>query len=157
MSQHIVSLYDNHDAAIEAVNLLKAQGFNEKHISVLGKADVGDEVQIQDANVAAKGVGIGALVGVLAGIGLTLIPGIGVLYGIGAVAGAVAGCDVGVIGGTIVSALAIKNMGKEVADRYAVELESGKILLAFSGSESEVLKAKQVLESHGIHTEMNEH
>ncbi len=157
MSQHIVSLYDNHDAAIEAVNLLKNAGFNEKHISLLGKTDVGDDVQAQDSKVAAKGVGIGALVGVLAGIGLTMIPGIGILYGIGAVAGAVAGFDVGVIGGTIVSALAIKNMGKEVADRYATELESGKILLAFSGSETEVNKAKDVLESHGIHTEMNLH
>ena len=157
MSQHIVSLYDNHDAAIEAVNLLKGAGFNQKHISLLGKTDVGDDVQLQDSKVAAKGVGIGALVGVLAGIGLTMIPGIGILYGIGAVAGAVAGFDFGIIGGTIVSALAIKNMGKEVADKYEEELKSGKILLAFSGDEEEVTKAKSILESHGIHTEMSLH
>jgi hypothetical protein len=102
MSQHIVSLYDNHEQAVEAVKLLKIAGFNEKHISLLGKTDVGDAVQIKDANIAAKGVGIGALVGVLAGIGLTAIPGIGIFYGIGAIAAAVAGFDFGVIGGTIV-------------------------------------------------------
>jgi hypothetical protein len=157
MSQHIVSLYDNHDAAIEAVNLLKSAGFNEKHISLLGKTDVGDDVQLQDSKIAAKGVGIGALVGVLTGIGLTLIPGIGILYGIGAVAGAVAGFDVGIIGGTVVSVLAIKSMGKEIADRYEEELKNGKVLLAFSGSTDEVTKAQSVLESHGIHTEMNLH
>jgi hypothetical protein len=78
MSQHIVSLYDNHEQAVEAVKLLKIAGFNEKHISLLGKTDVGDDVQIKDAKIAAKGVGIGALVGVLAGIGLTAIPGVGI-------------------------------------------------------------------------------
>jgi len=157
MSQHIISLYQNQASAIDAVHLLKHEGFNEKHISLLGKTDVGDDVQIKDANVAAKGVGIGALVGVLAGVGLTLIPGIGVLYGIGAVAGAVAGFDFGIIGGTIVSALAIKGMGKEIADRYSEELQSGKVLLAFSGNEEEMEKATRILESHGAHVEMNEH
>jgi len=157
MSQHIVSLYDNQAAALEAVELLKSEGFNAKHISLMGHADVGDEVQLKDASVAVKGVGIGALVGVLAGIGLAVIPGVGILYGIGAVAGAIAGFDVGVIGGTVVSVLAIKNMGKEIADRYAEELKAGKVLLAFSGNEAEVAKAKDVLETHGIHTEMNLH
>lgn len=157
MSQHIISIYQNQSSALDAVHLLKNEGFNEKHISLLGRTDVGDDVQIKDASVAAKGIGIGALVGVLAGVGLTMIPGIGILYGIGAVAGAVAGFDFGIIGGTIVSALAIKNMGKEVADRYSEELKSGKVLLAFTGNEEEVRKATRVLESHGAHVEMNEH
>lgn len=157
MSQHIVSLYDNHEKAVEAVELLKRDGFNEKHISLLGKTDVGDDVQVKDASIAAKGVGIGALVGVLAGIGLASIPGLGILYGLGAVAGAVAGFDFGVIGGTIVSALAIKSMGKEIADRYEAELKNGKTLLSFSGNETEVRRAGDLLESHGIHTELNLH
>jgi len=157
MSRHIISLYDDHGKAVAAVSLLKAEGFNERHISLLGTADVGDEIQARDATVAARGVGIGALVGVLAGIGLAMIPGIGILYGLGAVAGAVAGFDFGVIGGTIVSALAIKNMGKEVADRYAAELKAGKTLLAFSGNEDEIIKARNVLEGHGMHTELLEH
>lgn len=155
MSRHIISLYDDHARAAGAVSLLKAEGFNEKHISLLGTADVGDEIQARDATVAARGVGIGALVGVLAGIGLAAIPGIGILYGLGA--GAVAGFDFGVIGGTIVSALAIKNMGKEVADRYAAELKAGKTLLAFSGNDEEITKARNVLEGHGMHTELLEH
>jgi len=157
MSQHIVSLYDDHQKAIEAVQLLKNAGFGAKHISLLGKTDVGDAVQVRDANIAAKGVGIGALVGVLTGLGLAVIPGVGILYGLGAVAAAVAGFDFGVIGGTIVSALAIKSMGKEVADRYESELKAGKTLLAFSGSKEETAQAKGILESHGIHTELAEH
>lgn len=31
MSQNIVSLYDHHDKAVEAVKLLKSAGFKEKH------------------------------------------------------------------------------------------------------------------------------
>lgn len=157
MSQHIVSLYDNHDKAVEAVQLLIDEGFSAKHISLMGRTDVGDELMVKDAKIAAKGVGIGAIVGVLAGIGLTAIPGLGILYGIGAVAAAVAGFDFGVIGGTIISALAIKNMGRDVADRYEAELKAGKTLLSFSGNETEVKEAQRVLESHGIHTEMNLH
>lgn len=157
MSRHIISLYDDHDKAVDAVRLLKDQGFNEKHISLLGMTDVGDEVQIKEAKVAVRGVGIGALVGVLTGIGLAVIPGIGILYGLGAVAGAVAGLDFGLIGGTIVSALAIKSMGKDVADRYSEELKAGKTLLAFSGNESEVDRAKEVMEGQGMHVELVEH
>jgi hypothetical protein len=157
MSQHIVSLYDDHDKAVAAVQLLIDEGFEAKHISLMGRTDVGDDVQIKDASIAAKGVGLGALVGVLAGIGLTAIPGLGILYGIGAVAAAVAGFDFGVIGGTILSVLAIKNMGRDVADRYVEELKAGKTLLAFSGNEEDVQRAKSVLEGHGIHTEMTLH
>ncbi|RYZ44689.1 MAG: hypothetical protein EOP49_26625 [Sphingobacteriales bacterium] len=157
MSQHIISLYDNHDKAAEAVNMLKLAGFNAKHISLMGTADVGDAEQDRDAGIAAKGVGIGALVGILSGIGIAAIPGIGIVYGLGAVAGAVAGFDLGVIGGAIVSALAIKNVDKEIADRYAAELKDGKTLLAFSGTAEEVATAKSTLESHGIHTELTEH
>ncbi len=157
MSQHIVSLYDTHEGAVEAEQLLKNAGFNEKHISLLGRTDVGDDLQIQDAKVAARGVGIGALVGVLTGIGLVTIPGIGLLYGVGAVAAAIAGFDFGAIGGAIISVLAIKSMDKEVAERYAKELSEGKTLLAFSGNEKETGEAKDVLESHGMHTEMTLH
>lgn len=156
MSQHIISLYDSHDQAVAAVDLLKESGFSSRHISMMGRTDVGDEVQIKDADIAVRGVGVGGLVGLLAGIGLAAIPGVGIFYGIGAVAAAVAGFDFGVIGGTILSVLAIKNMNKEVADRYHTELQSGKTLLSFSGNHEEVAQARAVLESHGIHTELSE-
>lgn len=157
MSQHIVSLYDDHEKAAAAVQLLKDAGFNEKHISLLGHADVGDAQQLKDAGIAARGVGIGALVGVLAGVGVAVIPGVGLLYGLGAVAAGIAGLDAGIIGGTIISALAIKSMGKEVAERYEGALKAGNTLLAFSGSQEEVAQARVVLESHGHHTELNAH
>lgn len=157
MSQNIVSLYDSHEKAVAAVNLLKENGFNEKHISLLGRTDVGDDLQIKDANIAAKGVGVGALVGVLTGVGLVAIPGIGVLYGLGAVAAAIAGFDLGVIGGTIASVLMINNADAKIAQHYENQLKDGKTLLAFTGNEEEMEKARQLLESHGIHTEMNVH
>lgn len=157
MSQNIVSLYDSHEKAVAAVNLLKENGFNEKHISLLGRTDVGDDLQIKDANIAAKGVGVGALVGVLTGVGLVAIPGIGVLYGLGAVAAAIAGFDLGVIGGTIASVLMINNADAKIAQHYENQLKEGKTLLAFSGNKDEVEKAQEVLENHGIHTEMNVH
>ncbi len=79
------------------------------------------------------------------------------LYGLGAVAAAIAGFDFGVIGGTIVSVLMINNADAKIAQHYEDQLKSGKTLLAFTGDKEEVEKAQQVLEGHGIHTEMNVH
>ena len=157
MSQNIVSFYDSHEQAVAAVNLLKENGFNEKHISLLGKTDVGDDLQVKDAGIAAKGVGVGALVGVLAGVGLVAVPGIGVLYGIGALAGAIAGFDFGVIGGTIASVLMINNADAKIAQHYENQLKEGKTLLAVKRNKKKVQKAGTVLEGHGIHTELNLH
>src|SRR5690606_35335037 len=70
-----------------------------------------DDVFTNPMKVAATGVGIGAVVGpilgALAGVGVLAIPCLGILVGAGALAGAIAGLDVGIIGGGIISALAI--------------------------------------------------
>ena len=99
----LIGLYDSHDKAIACIRLLKENGFTNKHLSLLGKVDGDDEVaeNIKNANTAVTGLGIGAVagsaIGVLTGVGLLAIPGLGFLVGAGALAGAVAGFDFGVI------------------------------------------------------------
>lgn len=126
-----IGIYETQEKAINAIKALKDGGFSEKKISILHRASAApdpkdpgedgqgpgrdsDDVYSKEMKVAATGVGIGAVVGptlgILAGVGVLAIPGLGIFVGAGAVAGALAGLDVGLIGGGIFSALAIAKM-----------------------------------------------
>lgn len=159
----LIGLYNSHDKAIEAIRLLKEDGFTSKHLSLLGKIDGDDEVSddIKNANTAVKGLGIGAVagttLGLLTGVGLLAIPGVGFLVGAGALAGAVAGFDFGVIGGGLISALTIGGIEKEMEEKYQKELETGKTLVVVQGSHDELVKAKALLAAKGGYDELNEH
>lgn len=157
MSHHLFSLFDTHQQAVAAIAHLKEGGVPEKKISLLGKADIGLEGELKDEKTAVKGAGIGGVVGLLAGVGLSLVPGVGWLYGAGALAAAVAGLDFGVIGGTIIGSLAISNMDKNFADRYESALEAGKTLLVVAGSSDELDKVKALLQQSGQHTDLDVH
>lgn len=167
-----IGVYNDHHAAVEAVNALKAEGFPAKQISILGHAveegesEAGegidsDEVWNRPAKVAATTVGIsaivGPIVGALAGIGLLAIPGLGLLVGAGAIAGAVAGLEVGLVGGGIISALAIAGMNKHHEDLYHEHLSQGKFIVVASGSSDEVAHAKEVLHAHDEHLHLETH
>lgn len=157
MGKHIICLYDQEANALQAITLLKEAGFNHKHISLLGKANTTFDGQIDNSNVAAKTIGVTSLVGILAGIGLTMIPGVGLLFGIGAAAGAVAGFDVGLIGGIILSVLEIEQISNDDVEYYNEELKAGKTLLSFKGNEEELKKAQSILEAHGSHVTLRLH
>ena len=84
-----------HNAAVEAVKTLKNAGISERNLSILGKATVTDDnIHIasgEPAKLAAAEVGaaavLGPVLGVLTGVGLFAIPGLGFLYGAGALVG----------------------------------------------------------------------
>lgn len=66
-----VGVYDTKDEIVDAINLLKENGFSSKQISVLGQVSIEDaDVQADDqlVNKAGKRVGIGALAGSTIGI-----------------------------------------------------------------------------------------
>lgn len=93
----------------------------------------------------------------LTGIGLLAIPGLGFLYGAGALAGAIAGFDIGLIGGGIISALTIPGVKHDVAKEYETQLKEGKFLVIAHGSEEEVNRAKEIMHRHGTHTTLETH
>src|SRR4051812_46838423 len=118
-----IGVYHNHEDALSAINTLKEAGYAPNKLSILGNApeNMTEEEKLENLDaehevdrpmkIAATGVGIGVIagpiLGALAGLGLFAIPGVGFLFGAGALAGAVAGLDVGLIGGGLFSALAI--------------------------------------------------
>lgn len=155
-----IGVYNSHTDAVDAVRVLKEKGFPAKHLSILGKAEgMEDNIHIatgEPAKLAAKEVGaaavIGPVLGVLTGVGLFAIPGFGFLYGAGALMGAIAGFDFGLIGGGVATALTLLGMHNEHAKEMEKYLAEGKSIVVAQGSEEELDKAKSIIEAHGIHT-----
>jgi hypothetical protein len=174
-----IGVYDDQAKAIAAIQELKAAGFPETRISILARrdeqtqhaADPGengegsgvdsDAVYEKPMKIAVTGVGVGAVLGpvlgVLAGVGALAIPGLGILVGAGALAGAVAGLDVGLIGGGIISALAIAQVNKHHEDLYHEHLQAGRFLVIAQGSEDEINHAREVLSRHNGLLQLDKH
>ena len=160
-----IGIYDTHELAVEAVEELKEEGYHVSKLSIMGRAET-EEIDEQmhmmpksPLKVAGLGVGavLGTTVGVLAGVGLFAIPGLGFLYGAGAVVGAIAGFDFGIIGGGIASALATVGVKDENLKKYHDALDAGKFIVIAHGSEEEVEKARTLLHEHGTHHDLETH
>ncbi len=160
-----IGIYDNHDLAVEAVLQLKHQGFPVNELSIMGLAEteVIDEKEhiVPKSPIKAVGVGagtaLGATLGILTGVGVFAIPGLGFLYGAGALVGAIAGFDFGLIGGGIASALATVGVKDDNSKKYHDALAAGKFLVIVHGKEEDVHRAKELLHDHGTHDELEKH
>jgi hypothetical protein len=157
-----IGVYETHDQAVTAAKELRDAGFSAKHISILGKTEVEHHHEDMNAleNTATRGVGVGILtgstIGLLTGAGVFAIPGLGFLFGAGALVGAIAGLDLGLLGGGLFSALKL-GFGKEHHEMYEQHLREGKFILVVHGSKEEVAKANGILQKHGQHLELNTH
>jgi len=173
-----IGVYAEQPQALSAIQKLKEAGYPEKQISLIthnkdahhpveeGENEEGDgrdsdEVFGKPMRIAATGVGIGAVIGpvlgALAGVGMLAIPGLGILVGAGALAGAIAGLDVGIIGGGIISALAIANVNKHHEDLYHEHLQLGRYIVVAQGSEAEIDHAMDILSAHNEHIQLDTH
>ncbi|MFA7274575.1 MAG: hypothetical protein WC044_11950 [Crocinitomicaceae bacterium] len=97
------------------------------------------------------GSGAGLVLGLLAGLSVLAIPGFGFLYGAGAVVGAFAGFDIGMITGGIGTLLATAGLKEDVVDRLTAHLEEGYYLILVKGSLEEVKRAEKLLHTEGTH------
>ena len=159
-----VGVYDTKDEIIDAISTLKENGFPPKQISVLGQVSIEDsDIQADEKliNKAGKRVGISALfgstIGILSGVGVFTIPGLGFIFGAGALMGAIAGSDIGLIGGGLISGLSLANIHGDIAEKYEDKIREGKFLLIAQGSEDELKKAHDVIDKHGKHLEVGTH
>jgi uncharacterized membrane protein len=160
-----IGIYDNHDLAIGAVEKLKNRGYQVSHLSIVGKAEtevIDDKMHIAPkTSVKTAGLGVGTVLGttlgILTGVGIFAIPGVGFLYGAGALVGAIAGFDFGLMGGGIASALATVGVKDVVEKKYHDALAAGKYLVIAHGSKEDVDKANALLQQHGTHEELLSH
>lgn len=159
----IVGVYDTHHAAIEALKALKTSGLPLGNTSFISKADIVEDkicASTKEGNVNTPveiGVVLGPILGILAGTGIILIPGLGFVYGAGAIAGAIAGFDIGLIGGGIPSLLMTLGINKDKAATYQEFLEKGKYIITIVGDQELAEKAKLILHTVGLHIDLQHH
>ncbi|MDB5282560.1 MAG: hypothetical protein JWO06_1635 [Bacteroidota bacterium] len=155
-----IGVYDTHEEALDAIRELKETGFPADKISLLGKAEmiknhihINPRQAVEGAEISV-GVVAGSVLGVLTGVGIFAIPGLGFLFGAGALVGAFAGLEFGVLGGGVVAILTgILEIDHSDASKYEAELNEGKFLVIVQGNEDQVKHAKQALQVPQSRTE----
>ena len=173
-----IGIYNDQSKALEAIQTLKAAGFPDKQISLIAKNKVAeqelepgesgmgpgrdsDEVYEKPQKIAATDMSIavilGPILGALTGLGLVAVPGFGIVLGAGALAGAVAGLDIGLITGGIITALRVANVNKHHEDLYQEHLQRGNFLVVAQGDETQIDHAREVLSAHNTHTHLETH
>jgi len=159
----IIGVYNTHAQALQAVKLLQGEDFSDKDISLLARTELDDNnPAIDRGNLLTEGpvtlgVVAGPILGLLTGLGVFAIPGLGFLYGAGALVGALAGLDVGLVGGGIISLLTTLGIGESHRIKFKEYLKSGKVLLIAQGDEENLKKAKQILEKYAEHHDLVSH
>lgn len=146
-----ISVFDSHDQAVRALEELRESGIDMSKVSLVGHAEVVDDhvhVKSNKALVAAPvavGSVLGTTLGVLTGVGLFAIPGLGILFGAGAIVGALAGFQVGVVTGGLTTILVDLGV-KEDHIEYEQHLKQGRFLLFYDGSDDELDHLERIIE-----------
>ena len=156
----IVGVYATHEKAIEAVEELKRAGYPVQQISLIGKAVIIDDLMHVKHNRWTKntpvivGAILGPILGIFTGVKIFAIPGLGFLFGIGAVLGALAGFSLGIAGGGIFTLLAILVIKSHAVLKYQEHLEEKGFQVIAHGNYEEVNKAKKILDDYKDKTEI---
>ena len=152
----IAGVYASHEKAIEAVQELKRAGYPVEQVSLIGKAVIIDDLMHVRHNRWIKntpaiiGAILGPIVGLLTGIKIFTIPGLGFLFGIGPLLGALAGFSLGIAGGGVLSLVAILVIKSRSLLKYHEHLEEKGFQVIAHGTNEEGNKAKAILEKTQI-------
>lgn len=160
MTKTLTRLYNTYDHATQTIVALKAVGFPETGISLIGPANPATGL-VSDAPSAAGtdaeiGAGLGGAVGagtgLLTGLGLMAIPGVGPVVAAGwlvaTAAGAVAGALAGAAAGGIIGALTSSGMSDADAHVYAEGVRRGGSLVTVRTPDDREIEARRILDDH---------
>lgn len=161
--EKLVTVFDHHQDAEAAIRRLQAQGFDMKNLSLIGQDYHTEEHPVGYVTTGDRvkywgkfGSLWGGLWGVLFGSAFLVLPGVGHLIILGALAstlvnaagGAVVGSAIGAVGG----ALSTIGLPKDAIIKYERDLKAGKFMLIAHGSAAEIAAADQVLRSLTTHS-----
>jgi hypothetical protein len=156
MSKAVFCIAKNIEQTEIIVNSLKAAGFSNNDISVLfpdktTSKDFAHEKHTKAPEGAAiggaLGIGTGAVLGWLAGIGSLAIPGIGPFIAAGPIMGALSGAAVGAATGGLTGALIGVGIPEYEAKRYEGKIKGGSALISVHATSSDARdQAKDIFE-----------
>jgi hypothetical protein len=156
MNKAVFCIAQNIEQAEYIVDRLKAAGFSNNDISVLlpdksGTQDFAHEKHTKAPEGAtiggATGLGVGAVLGWLAGIGSLAIPGVGPLIAAGPIVGALSGAAVGAATGGLTGALIGLGVPEFEAKQYEGKIKGGNALISVHTESSDARsKVKEIFE-----------
>ena len=156
----VFGIYSTRVAVENAADSLVRSGFLTSDISVLlpeslgGPKDMGTEKATKAPEGTVVGVTtggvIGGTLGLLAGVGILVIPGLGPFIDAGPIMAGLAGLGVGGAVGGVTGALIGLGIPEFEAKRYEGRLQKGGILLSVHcDTAGEITRAKEVLKATG--------
>lgn len=134
--------YATLEGAKRVIADLERNGFRSDQLSLIGRPMPDDEVR----NGAVLGVTAGAATGLLAGMGMLTVPGLGPFVSVGWLASTLVGGSAGALTGSLAGAIAGQFASPEEAGRHAALLERGGSLVSVRGDESEVERARGIMD-----------
>jgi hypothetical protein len=146
MKKAVFCITQTNDQVERIVSELKAAGFANSDISVLlpdksGEHELGHEKHTKSPEGTALGgtigIGTGAILGWLAGIGSLAIPGLGPFIAAGPIMGALSGAAVGAATGGLTGALVGLGIPEYEAKRYEGRIQGGNALISVHTETSE--------------------
>ena len=153
-----IAVYDNHIQAEAAIKELQKSGIDMKKLSIVGKDYHAEENVVGYYNAGDRmkfwgklGAFWGGLWGLLFGSALFFIPGIGHIVALGPVGGMIVGAleNAVIVGGLSALGAGLYSVGipKDSVVRYETAVKADKFLVIVHGTEDEVTKAKEIIES----------
>jgi hypothetical protein len=161
MTQTITGLFDHYQDAQSAVDALEKAGIPSGDISIVANNREGHHVVADGLSLAARDAGAGAEVGaavggvggLLAGLGMLVIPGLGPVVAAGwlgaTLIGALGGAAVGGAAGGLVGALTDAGVPAHDADVYAEGVRRGGSLVTAKVDDALVPTARGILNNSG--------
>lgn len=156
-----VAIYETHGMAINALERLKDEGFPMEKASLIGQAEIVDDhvhvKSLDDVRVKATALGVvgASTLGLLTGLGIFAVPGLGFLYGAGALVGAIAGAEIGVVGSGLFSILTTIGFHSDHIVKYEQHINEGRFLVVINGTVEEIERAEHILHTEGTHLELD--
>jgi hypothetical protein len=149
----INKVYESYAQAREAVMALEQAGIAGNDISLIANKHVSREhADVTDASDAAKGAGIGAVLGggagLLAGLGLLAIPGLGPVVAAGWLASTAAVGAAGAVAGGVVGALVDAGEDREHAHVYSEAVRRGGTLVSVRVPDAEEARVRAIMEGY---------
>ena len=145
----VIAVYNDHDEALKALQELKEAGFDDQHVSVIGKG-VKEQRKIhgwipqgsEAGHFGAWGAFWGALSGWLL-LGFIWIPGIGWVAAGGWLAATLVGAGLGAGLGALMGL----GVPKDEVPEYETELKADRYLVLVHGDAASVSRAQEVLQN----------
>ena len=153
-----IAVYNTHTQAEAAIKELQKSGIDMKKLSILGKDYHAEENVVGYYNAGDRmkfwgklGAFWGGLWGLLFGSALFFIPGIGHIVALGPVGGMIVGAleNAVIVGGLSALGAGLYSVGipKDSVVKYETAVKADKFLVIVHGTEDDVTKAKEIIQS----------